>query len=111
MSKYLAIANELVSSHKFVQLSASWCPDCVYSNNIWKKFGVTDKIYNYDIAAVTDSRSEWNEIRDAFLKATGSRNLPTLYVDGKVWGTEADLHRFEENGTLQQELQKIGLLD
>ncbi|CDO92408.1 unnamed protein product [Kluyveromyces dobzhanskii CBS 2104] len=111
MSKYIAIAREVVSSHRFVQLSAGWCPDCVYSNSIWKKYGVTDKIFNYDIAEVTNSRSEWNEIRDSFQKATGSRNLPTLYVDGKVWGTEAELHKFERNGTLKKELQKIGLLD
>ena len=46
----------------------------------------------------------------AFQKVVGNRNLPTIVVNGKFWGTESQLHRFEAKGTLEEELTKIGLL-
>ena len=39
---------------------------------------------------------------------TGVRNLPTIVVDGKVWGTETRLHEVEDNGSLSDELTKMG---
>ncbi|AGO10931.1 AaceriAFR577Wp [[Ashbya] aceris (nom. inval.)] len=109
MSEYEQKAKELVSQHKYLQLSASWCPDCVYANSVWEKLGLQQKIVVFDIAQVSKDKQEEVAWRDAFERATGSRNLPTLYVDGQVWGTELELHAHEDAGTLRAELAKIGL--
>lgn len=109
MVDYVSKVKDLVKAHKFLQFSASWCPDCVYANSIWKKFGVENKIHIFDIGSLP--ASEQQQWRNAFQVATGSRNLPTIIVNGSFWGTESELHRFESKGTLQQELTKIGILE
>lgn len=108
MVDYVSKVKELIKGHQFFQLTASWCPDCVYANSVWKRFGVEDKIQMFDIGALSQSeREQW---RQAFQKVTGSRNLPTVLVNGKFWATESELHRFEAAGTLKEELKKINLL-
>ncbi|GCE97310.1 glutathione-disulfide reductase grx8 [Zygosaccharomyces mellis] len=99
---------ELLKSHKFLQFSASWCPDCRYANSVWRKLGIENKIYIFDIACFPRSAQE--QWRSAFQQATGSRNLPSIYCNGNLWGTESQLHAFEKKGTLQDELRKVGLL-
>lgn len=108
MSAYVPKVIELLKAHKYVQFSASWCPDCAYANSVWKKLGIDDKIYVFDIGSMpTAEQQQW---RAAFMQATGSRNLPTIYVNGRIWGTESQLHSYENSGTLKQELNKIGLI-
>lgn len=109
MSEYEEKARELVSQHKYLQLSASWCPDCVYANGVWERLGLQQQIVVFDIAQEAKDKQEEGAWRDGFERATGSRNLPTLYVDGQVWGTERELHALEDAGTLRAELAKIGL--
>ncbi|SCU93907.1 LADA_0G05490g1_1 [Lachancea dasiensis] len=108
MSQYVAEAKEVIASQKFVQLTANFCPDCVYANAVWQKFGVLDKVLQFEIGGF-DKETQL-KYRDAFAQVAGVRNLPTIFVDGKVWGTESELHKYETNGTLQTELQKIGLI-
>lgn len=99
---------DLISSQKYFQFSADWCPDCRYTNGIWTKFDLTEKIFIFDIGSFTkDDQEVW---RSTFQKITGSRNLPTILVEGKIWGTEKELHEFEDNGSLEAELKKISLL-
>lgn len=99
---------DLISNNKYFQFSADWCPDCQYANSIWTKFGLTEKLFIFDIGSFPKTDQEkW---RSTFQEVTGSRNLPTILVDGKIWGTEKELHTFEDNGTLEPELKKIGLL-
>ncbi|SCW01771.1 LAFE_0E06898g1_1 [Lachancea fermentati] len=109
MSQYVTKAKQIISSHKFVQLTASWCPDCVYAKSVWNKYGVTDKVYFFEISGF--SRDEQAKYRDAFHQVCGVRNLPTIFVDGSVWGTERELHKFERSGKLEEELKRIGLLN
>ena len=99
---------ELHKSHKVLQFSASWCPDCRYANSVWKKLGIENKIFVFDIASFP--RPDQEQWRSAFQQVTGSRNLPSIYYNGTLWGTESQLHAFENNGTLRDELRKIGLL-
>ncbi|KAH3901049.1 related to Glutaredoxin-8 [Saccharomycodes ludwigii] len=108
-TKYVNIARNLVQKHKFFQLTASWCPDCRYTNNIWKTFNVQNKIQSLEIAPM--DRIEADNYREAFsIVAGGIRNLPTVFVNGKYWCTEKELHSWESNGTLKQEFEKVGLL-
>lgn len=103
---YTQQAREMVKTHRLFQFSANWCPDCVYALSIWKKFNVQDQIHVFDIGSMEkDVQTQW---RDAFQEVTGIRNLPTIVVDGKVWGTETKLHELQENGTLESELVEMG---
>lgn len=99
---------ELLKSHKFLQFSANWCPDCNYANSVWRKLGVENKIHIFDIGSFP--KAEQEQWRTAFQQITGSRNLPSIYYNGAFWGTESQLHAFENNGTLKAELKNIGLL-
>lgn len=108
MVDYVGKVKELIKGHKYFQLTANWCPDCLYANSVWKRYGVEDKIHSFEIGPMPNNeREKW---RQAFQKVTGSRNLPTVLVDGKFWATESELHRFEAAGTLKDELKKINLL-
>lgn len=108
MSQLEEQVQKLVGSAKYFQLSASWCPDCQYANSVWARYNVQDKIKVFDIGSLPKKEQEaW---RVAFQKVTGSRNLPTIYVDGKFWATESELHRHENKKQLEAELKKIGLL-
>lgn len=109
MSQYIEKAQSILRAHRFVQLTAGWCPDCVYANSIWKKYGVLDKVYLFDISKLP-TREEGNAYRDAFHEISGIRWLPTIFVNGTKWGTEADLRRLDKEGKLVDELKKVGLL-
>ncbi|CCE92406.1 glutathione-disulfide reductase GRX8 TDEL_0E01630 [Torulaspora delbrueckii] len=108
MVDYVGKVKQLIASHQFLQFTANWCPDCIYANSIWKRFGVQSKIHMFEVGPMSNNERE--QYRKAFQEVTGSRNLPTVVVNGKFWATESELHRFEAKGTLKEELQKIGLL-
>ena len=99
---------DLIKANKYFQFSASWCPDCKYANSIWNRYNVLSKIKVFDIA--TYSQADQESLRSAFKNITGTRNLPTLVVNGVVWGTERELHAHEDAGTLESALRSIGLL-
>ncbi|KAL6944743.1 hypothetical protein ACO0RG_001490 [Hanseniaspora osmophila] len=111
MSSKLDIARDLVSKNKFFQLTAAWCPDCVYTYRIYDKFGIKSKFAFFDVADLDRRSREYQEYRDAFTKVAGGvTNLPTVFVNGKFWATEAEFLKWEKNGTLEQEFKKVGLL-
>ncbi|CAL9729894.1 glutaredoxin-8 [Monosporozyma unispora] len=99
---------DLISTNKYFQFSADWCPDCQYANSIWTKYDLTHKLFIFDIGSF--SKPDQEKWRATFQTITGTRNLPTILVDGKIWGTEKELHEHEDNGTLEDELKKLGLL-
>lgn len=99
---------KLITSAKFFQFSASWCPDCQYANSVWRRYDVQDQVKVFDIGSLPKPEQEaW---RVAFQQETGSRNLPTIFVDGRIWGTEKELHRLDNSKGLEAELKSIGLL-
>ncbi|CAB4257280.1 similar to Saccharomyces cerevisiae YLR364W GRX8 Glutaredoxin that employs a dithiol mechanism of catalysis [Maudiozyma barnettii] len=98
----------LLDEHKFVQFSANWCPDCQYANRIWNRYNVQEKVKVVEIGNLSkDEQESW---RISFQQVTGSRNLPSIYVNGKLWGTESELRNYEDNNQLEEEFKKIGLL-
>lgn len=66
MSAFVTKAEEMIKSHPYFQLSASWCPDCVYANSIWNKLNVQDKVFVFDIGSLP--RNEQEKWRIAFQK-------------------------------------------
>lgn len=105
--QYDSKVRQLISEHRFLQFSANWCPDCRYTQSQFDRVGVSDQIYLFDIGDL--SQEEQLAWRDAFERETGIRNLPTIIVDGQVWGTESRIHELEESGKLEDALKELGL--
>ncbi|CCK72289.1 glutathione-disulfide reductase GRX8 KNAG_0J02080 [Huiozyma naganishii CBS 8797] len=102
------MTRDIVARPGVVQFSADWCPDCQYVNSIWTKFDLLEKVFIFDIGSYSKVDQEmW---RANFQEVTGSRNLPTIFVDGKIWATEKEIHDWEDNGILEDKLKIIGLL-
>ncbi|SMN22659.1 similar to Saccharomyces cerevisiae YLR364W GRX8 Glutaredoxin that employs a dithiol mechanism of catalysis [Maudiozyma saulgeensis] len=98
----------LLEEHKFIQFSANWCPDCQYANRILNRYDVQEKVKIFEIGNMSkDEQESW---RISFQQVTGSRNLPSIFVNGKLWGTEVELHRYEDSNQLEKEFKNIGLL-
>lgn len=98
----------LLDKHKFVQFSANWCPDCQYVNRVWNRYDVQEKVKVFEIGNMSkDEQESW---RISFQEVTGSRNLPSIFVNGELWATETEIHKFEDSNELETEFKKIGLL-
>ncbi|CCD27093.1 glutathione-disulfide reductase GRX8 NDAI_0J02010 [Naumovozyma dairenensis CBS 421] len=106
--EYITKAKELIDSNKYFQFSANWCKDCVYTLSVWDKYNIRSKFKIFDIGDL--SKEEQTEWRNAFEEVTGIRNLPTIIVDGEVWGTETKLHELEDMNQLEFELKRLGLV-
>lgn len=63
MSAFVTKAEEMIKSHPYFQLSASWCPDCVYANSIWNKLNVQDKVFVFDIGSLQETNRKNGELR------------------------------------------------
>ncbi|OBA29199.1 hypothetical protein HANVADRAFT_20400 [Hanseniaspora valbyensis NRRL Y-1626] len=101
---------QILKNHKFVQLSASWCPDCVYTKNIFQKHGVYDKFYFFEIGNYNRGTKDFDNYYLAFQEAAKKKNLPLIFADGKFIGTEHTIHDWENKGTLEKEFKNLGLL-
>ncbi|CCF56052.1 hypothetical protein KAFR_0A06170 [Kazachstania africana CBS 2517] len=108
VADYELKAKELISSNKFFQLIANWCPDCQYTNSILTKFDVLQRFKTLDIGDLPkDEQETW---RVAFKNVTGSRNLPTIFIDGRIWATETEIHNCEDGNVLPAKFKEAGLL-
>lgn len=101
---------QILKNHKFVQLSANWCPDCVYTKNIFQKHGVYDKFYFFEIGNYTRGTKDFDNYYLAFQEAANKKNLPLIFVDGKFVATEHTFHDWENSKTLEQQFKNLGLL-
>ncbi|XBW37606.1 hypothetical protein QEN19_003187 [Hanseniaspora menglaensis] len=101
---------EILKANKFVQLNASWCPDCVYTKGIFEKYGVYNQFYFFEIAKYQRGTPEFDYYYLAFQEAANKKNLPLIFANGKFIGTEHTIHKWEANGTLEKELRKLDLL-
>ncbi|CCH58612.1 hypothetical protein TBLA_0A08230 [Henningerozyma blattae CBS 6284] len=103
------LLTQSIQEHKYWQFNAEWCKDCKYSKRVYEKMNIPqDKIYFFEISGY--SKKEQSECRAALKKIIGTGNLPSIMIDGKLWGTEKELHELEDKGELQEEFVRIGLL-
>ena len=101
---------ELLKNNKFVQLNASWCPDCVYTQSVFRKYDVIDKVKFFEIGHFARGTPDFENYYLAFQEAANKKNLPLIFVDGKFIATEHTFHDWENSKTLEQNFKSLGLL-
>lgn len=99
MSDYLAKAKEIITTHPYVMLLKSWCPDCVYTYNVWDEYNVRDKIHIIELDKFAD-QDEATKLEAAFTELSGRKWVPTMFFHGKRFGTEQDLKTWKSEGKL-----------
>jgi glutaredoxin 3 len=75
MSSYV---DGLVSSHKVVVFSKTYCPYCVKAKKVLKKYSINDLI-----VVELENRDDMDEIQDYLAKLTGARSV-IIYFIGKI---------------------------
>lgn len=109
MTDYLAKAKQILQDHPFVMLSKLWCPDCVYANNVWSSYGVTEKIHLIELDKFPD-QEEAAKLEAAFTEISGRKWVPTIFFHGKKLGTEQDLKNWSADGTLDSVFKENQLI-
>lgn len=99
--KYLQKAQDLINTHPYLMLSKSWCPDCHYTYRIWDRFHVADKVHIIELDKFPDQK-EATELEKAFTEIAGRKWVPTMFFNGKRFGTEADLKRWDSEDKLEE---------
>ncbi|CCH43966.1 Glutaredoxin-C6 [Wickerhamomyces ciferrii] len=102
-------AQQYIDSNKFFMISKSWCPDCHYTYKIWNKYGVSSKVEVLELDKLQDQKAAI-ELEKAFTEISGRKWVPTIWFNGKKFGTEQDLKRFESEDKTEQIFKNEGLL-
>lgn len=91
-------------------LSKSWCPDCHYVYKVWNTYGVKSKVYILELDKM-DDQTEAQKLEEAFTEISGRKWVPTIFFNGKKFGTEQDLKALDKDGKLEDQFKAVGLLD
>lgn len=102
-------ASQIIASHQFLMISKSWCPDCHYVYKIWEKFNVASKIFIIELDKFENEKVA-SRLENEFTAISGRRWVPTMFFNGKLLGTDADLKKWEQGNSLREHFQKAGLL-
>lgn len=102
-------ASQLMASHKFLMISKSWCPDCHYVYKIWDKFDVASKVFIIELDKFENEMAA-RKLENEFTELSGRKWVPTLFFNGELLGTEADLKKWEQENSLEEHFEKAGLL-
>ncbi|CUM64568.1 uncharacterized protein PRCAT00002175001 [Priceomyces carsonii] len=101
-------AENYISLNPYLMISKSWCPDCHYAYRIWERYNARDKVYIIELDKFEDVE-EAKQLEEAFAEIAGRKWVPTIFFNGKVFGTEEDLKRLENEGKLTQVLKDANL--
>ncbi|VEU19391.1 DEKNAAC100896 [Brettanomyces naardenensis] len=99
---------DLIKEHRFLMSSKSWCPDCKYAKAIFDKYKVLDKVYTIELDKI-DPR-EADVLEKQFTAISGRKWVPTIFFDGKVFGTEQTLKQLESRDSTEKAFKDAGLL-
>ncbi|KAI5965391.1 uncharacterized protein KGF55_001612 [Candida pseudojiufengensis] len=103
-------AKSLISKHKYLMISKSWCPDCHYIYNLFKKLNIFNKLYIIELDKF-ENQKQAQLLEDEFNSIIGKKWVPQLYFNGKYWGNESNFKELVKDDKLDEELKKIGLLN
>ncbi|GMM31402.1 glutathione-disulfide reductase [Martiniozyma asiatica (nom. inval.)] len=101
-------AKEIISTHKYVMLSKSWCPDCHYAINVFNKYKVLPKIHLVELDKMDPAPAL--KLEKEFTQISGRKWVPSLFFNGKFWGNESDLYRLESTDKIEESFKAEGLL-
>lgn len=102
-------ARLLINAHRYLMISKSWCPDCHYVYNIWDSFGLRDKVHIIELDKFED-QNEAVRLEAKFTAISGRKWVPTIFFNGRMLGTEADLKAWQLDGTLKQRFISEGII-
>lgn len=101
-------AADLIKQHRFLMLSKSWCPDCHYAINVFKKYNVLDKVYLVELDKMNQQESL--SLEKEFTAISGRKWVPSLFFNNKFWGNEGTLKKLESLDQTEAEFKKAGLV-
>ncbi|XP_056408378.1 glutaredoxin-1 [Hyla sarda] len=97
-----------LSPSKVTMFEKSSCPFCIRAKGILKKYKFKEghleiiNIANLDIMS---------SLQDYFLKTTGERTVPRIFIGEKCIGGCSDLTQLDGSGELEKLLISIGALE
>ncbi|KAH3666423.1 hypothetical protein WICMUC_005691 [Wickerhamomyces mucosus] len=106
---YLKKAQAYIDNNQYFAISKSWCPDCHYLVAILKKYGVLNKFEILELDKLKDQKEAF-ELEKAFTQLSGRKWVPTIWANGKYFGTEQDLKKYESLDQTEEIFKKNGLL-
>jgi len=96
----------LVSSHKIVVLSKTYCPYCVRAKDILKGYPLkSDEIEIVEL----ERRPDCSAIQAYCKEITGASSVPRIFIGGKSIGGCDDLTKLKNSGQLDTLLSSIGI--
>ncbi|ANB13310.1 dithiol glutaredoxin GRX2 [Sugiyamaella lignohabitans] len=98
-------ARDLIKNEKFLFVSKTWCPDCVYGKKVFSDLN-TSPPHLVELDLLDNGK----ELQSAFLEITKQNTVPNVFIDGEHIGTEDDIARLLESGELKQKLETAGLI-
>lgn len=109
-TEYLDRAQKLIKENQFLVLSKTWCPDCHYVHNLFAQLGVTSKVHVIELDKLED-QEDAGKLEAAFTEIAGRKWVPTIFFNGKRFGTEQDLKQLKASGDLETVLKKEKLIE
>lgn len=106
--KMVAKASDLISQNKFFMSSKSWCPDCKYAKSVFNKYNCLDKVKIVELDKM--SPKEAAPLEDEITAIAGRKWVPTIFFNGKIFGTEQTLKDLERKGKTEETFKKAGLI-
>lgn len=101
---YAQKAQDYIKNEKFLVVSKSWCPDCVYAKKVFADLKAEPFVLE------VDKLQDGEQLHKAFIDITNQRTVPNTFIDGEHIGTEDDIARLLANGELKSKLEKAGLI-
>lgn len=95
-----------ISTNDVVVFSATYCPHCIQTKQLFERMGITAKIIELDkisngLGPAKDS------IALKLLELTGQRTVPNVFVLGKHLGGNDEAHDAARSGALKQMLSDM----
>lgn len=102
-------AQALLDAHPHFVLLMLWCRDCQYARDVFRRYGVLDKIYVFELDRIED-QAKAAPLAEGFATISGDNWVPTIWFNRELFGTEVQLRELEEEGRLEEEFRELGLL-
>ena len=91
---------KLITSHKIVVISKSYCPYCRKAKNALKSYNIDD-MHVWEI----DGEPNSAQIQECLMQMTGARTVPRVFINGKFVGGGEDTVRMHKSGKLAKLLK------
>ena len=106
-SSVKSFVDNLISTHKVVVFSKTYCPYCKNAKEAIESFKLVPNAYE---TIELEERKDCDAIQDYLKELTGARSVPRVFINGKFFGGGDDTVKAKENGKLQTLLKEAGAI-